>query len=126
MVAAALGTSGGRVIDGSRLGEVTRAHVQGGDVAEEERLGRAAVAFIIDEKEGFVGAFIKPGNGYRPARRAPKLIEPEGGEGGTVRREEVARVHGRIAQKFESAAVELIGARLGDDVDHRARTAPDS
>ena len=38
--------------------------------------------------------------------------------------EKAARIHGRIAQKLEGAAVPAIRARLGDNIDYRAGVAP--
>ena len=54
----------------------------------------------------------------RPAQRAAELVALELGNRALV--EVVARVERAVAQEFECRAVQLVGARSGDDADLRA------
>ena len=47
----------------------------------------------------------------RAAHGSPELVLPQNAP---IRTEEVAAIQGRVAQELESAAVELVGAGLGD------------
>ena len=83
----------------------------------------AAEPLVIHEKERAVLAVIELGNPHRPTERESELVITERRESGTLGVEKIPRVHGGVAQEFEQAAVEFIGARLRNHIDHRAGIA---
>ena len=59
----------------------------------------------------------------RSAQRRAELVVAESALGIRIAVKKISRVHGVVAQEFESRTVKMIRPRLGDDVDHRAAVA---
>src|SRR6266404_2686117 len=75
-----------------------------------------ALAFVAREPKRFVFY-------YRPAERHSELIVAERGLRIGLWVEEVSRIKPVVAEELEQRAVEVVGSRLGDDVDDRAGVA---
>src|ERR1700722_18777425 len=73
-------------------------------------------AFVVDEEEGFVAL-------NWTTQRSPKLIIVKRILRRTDLVEKIAGVESVVAEKLEARSVKIIGAALGNDVDHAAGAA---
>ena len=93
--------------------------------------GRLALrrALVGEEKETFVTAVVDFWNENRPAQGGTKLVAFQAIVAADVRArrdgriEEIACVDGFVANELEGAAMDTVGAGLGDGVDQTARLA---
>ena len=74
------------------------------------------LALVAREEEGPIAH-------ERPAQRAAELVLAQQRHGLVLGVEVAARVELLVAQELEGAAVQLVGARAGGDVDQRRRLA---
>src|ERR1043166_4508564 len=114
---------GKRVVNRIFVGEVSLPDLGCRHAAYRALYGVSPVSFVVHEEKGFVLAVVNLRQPHRPTQREPELVVAERREGRTFRVEEIASVHGGVAEEFEYAAVHLVGAGLGNHVDDRAGVA---
>src|SRR5688572_25207928 len=104
-------------------GEIAATHSQRRNAGIDAVHDVTAIAFIVDEKECLVAAVVDLWDEDGAAEAETKLIEPEGRECCALRVEETPGIHGGVAEELESAAMDLVGPGLGDNVDDGAGIA---
>lgn len=122
---------GERVVNGAELaggvkgfGEVTGFLFVCGEGHETLGGGELAAAFVDVKEEGFVLAVVDLGDDERAAEAGAVFVALEGAELAAAGVGEVAiGIHAAVAEEFEDAAVEGIGAGLGGDGEDAAAGA---